>query len=148
MVAFINSLSLFQQIILAIAAPAFVILLLQFVMLLFGFGGMGGNRSKKTGNGPDESDGAIQDTKCCTAKTPPEGKTGIKKVFGLFTGLMLFTFNGILAFFAAGGWVALLVSLTGSLSWSIIAGVLAGTLADIVYALLFKSVPQPNKKEK
>jgi hypothetical protein len=133
MLDFIKSLSLFQQILLAIAAPAFVVLLVQFIMLLFVFGDKGG---EKAGPGTENPVGERPDAAGETDKPEQTAAKG----FGLFKGLKLFTFRGILAFTAVWGWTALLVSVTGSPIWSVTAGILAGVLADIIHALLLKPV--------
>lgn len=151
MVDFFKSLSLFQQIVFAIVAPATVILFLQFLLLLIGLGSSDADTDADTSglDGEAGTDGAPEcDADCdCGGIDHADGhdidqsdsESG-HEPYTAGLGLKLFTLRGILAFLAIGGWTALLVSLADSVFWSIVAGLLAGALADIVYGLLLRSM--------
>lgn len=123
---FWETLSLFQQILLCIAIPVSVVLLIQFILLLFGIGG---------DDEPDlevdlDGDGIPDDV--------ANGDFGMS--FGEFGGLRLLTVRGILVFFSIGGWSALIAS-TGLSVWSsILIGLAAGVLADLLYAWIMHTV--------
>jgi len=145
MVEFWNGLTLFQQILMAIVAPATVILLLQFILLLFGLGSIGGDSDTDvdmdTADGVESDIGDEADLSGVTDGAESDSEDGQdENDLGIFGGLKLFTLRGILAFIAIGGWTALLVSLTNYVFWALAAGLLAGALADIVYGLMLKSM--------
>ena len=120
------SLSLFQQILLCIVVPVTLILVIQFILLLFGIGG--GDHADATvdldGDGiPDDVSNADQ---------------GME--FTEIGGLRLLTLRGILAFLSIGGWTALVVSIEYSVLLAVVIGLLAGAAADILYALVMRAV--------
>ena len=120
------SLSLFQQILLCIAVPVTVVLLIQFLLLLFGIGD--DNEPELTvdldGDGIPDDVANIDD--------------GMS--FGEFGGLRLLTLRGVLAFFSLGSWAALIASSSLS-AWPALAiGVLVGILADVLYAWIMRMV--------
>lgn len=120
------SLSLFQQILLCIAIPVTLVLLIQFLLLLFGIG---------DDNEPEltvdlDGDGIPDDV-----SNIDDGMS-----FGEFGGLRLLTLRGVLAFFSIGSWAALIASSSLRTWVALSIGVLVGGLADVIYAWIMRLV--------
>ena len=120
------SLTLFQQILLCIAVPVTLILIVQFVLLLFGIGG----DSTAEATVDLDGDGIPDDV----------SNTDQGMAFTEIGGLRLFTLRGILAFLSIGGWTALVVSIEYSVLLATVIGLLAGATADILYAMVMRAV--------
>lgn len=112
-----ESLNVAQKIYFCIATPATVLLLVQIIMMLIGFGG----HSDADGTDADASD---LDT-----------ESG--EVLDADNGFSLFTVRGLIAFFAIGGWVGYTLA-DGNTVLSVILSVVAGSVALIVMALIMK----------
>lgn len=123
---FWESLSLFQQILLCVTLPVSVVLLIQFILLLFGLGG------------DDEPDFEVDLDGDGIPDDVANGDYGM--AFGEFGGLRLLTLRGILVFLALGGWSALIASTGLSVRVSLLIGLAAGLLADLLYAWVMHTV--------
>lgn len=110
-----NAMSLAQQIFACMAIPATLILIIQSILLLFGIGG-GGEGDVGLDTDVDVDDGGHVDG----------------------DGTALFTIRGIVAFFAVGGWVGVLMLYGSSIALSIIVAFLAGAAALVGIGYLFK----------
>ncbi|MEG0229407.1 MAG: hypothetical protein RR549_04725 [Oscillospiraceae bacterium] len=111
MVEFWNSLNLPQQIYACIAVPASLIMIIQTILLFFGFGD--------------------HDMDVDTSSDMHEISAG--------DGFTLFTIRGIIAFFTVSGWVGFCLSSTQlNLFLIIIISLIAGFIALVIIGLMFK----------
>ncbi|MDD4003495.1 MAG: hypothetical protein PHE12_04785 [Clostridia bacterium] len=122
MLAWWNDLTLFQMIMVCIATPATLIIIIQMVLLLIGFGG---DESFDTADGMD---GGVDSVDIDTINS--EG-------FLSFGGIRVFTLRGILSFLCVGGWLAMALDYTlpGWLAGLI--GLLGGLLTAVILAVAF-----------
>lgn len=112
-----ESLNVAQKIYFCIATPATVLLLVQIIMMLIGFGGH------------SDADGADADAS--------DLDTESGEVLDADNGFSLFTVRGLIAFFAIGGWVGYTLA-DGNTVLAVILSVVAGSVALIVMALIMK----------
>ncbi len=111
------------QVFACIAIPATLILFLQTVLTIIGFGGDEGDADV---NAEGESDGIELDDADDTGES-------------LDGGLRVFTLRGIIAFFSVMGWVGAICSGSGlHLAWSVLISVASGFVAMVVIALLMR----------
>lgn len=130
-----NAMTLIQQVFVCIAAPATIILVIQSIMLLFGFGF-------------DHADVGDLDTDMDTdmdmdvdAQDGFHGDLHHGETDGgedSDPGLRLFTVRGLVAFFAVGGWTGLALSKYLNAGLAVGLAFLAGAAALVGIALLFK----------
>lgn len=128
-----DALSTLQQVFMAIAIPATVIMVLQSILLLFGFGhgdADGDVSADAPDGGFDGADGGHFDAGAhIDAHDGTEGSDGVS----------LFTIRGIVAFFAVGGWMGVVMDQVGAIPLvSVIVAFVAGFLALLGIAWLFK----------
>ncbi len=124
-----ESLGILGQVFACIAIPATLILLIQTVLLFLGIGGEAD--SDADGDGGEPLDGIFGDD--LPAEAPQDGPAE--------TGLRLFTFRGMIAFFAVMGWTGIVCVKSGlHLSLSVGLSLVAGALALIGVAFLLKLV--------
>lgn len=117
-----------QQVFAIAAIPATVILILQTILSLFGLG-QGGDADADTDVDADV------DTDVDT-----DADTGVEDLSDV-DGLRLLTVRGIIAFFAVGGWLGVvLVDVGVNTPLSIVGAVLGGCLAAFLIALFFKLI--------
>lgn len=128
MLQFWKSLELFQQILFLVAIPATLILILQLILLLIGIGGQDSSF--------DDAGDIDTDTDADLSGDDPVNDFSISDIGGL----KLFTLRGVLAFFAIGSWSALVASTGGKVWLSLLVGLLAGAAADVILALIMKSL--------
>lgn len=118
MLAWWNQLTLFQTIMVCIAAPATLIILVQMIFLLIGFGG-------------DESMDAID----------ADGADSFDVVndesFLSLGGIKIFSLRGALAFLSVGGWLAMALDYTLDTWLAGIIGLFGGALTAFLIALAF-----------
>lgn len=114
MIAWWEGLNLLQRVFAYLAIPATLVLAIQSVMVLFGFG-----------DGADTDADGVPDA----MEGPDSGD-----------GLALFTVRGIVAFFAVGGWTGIVLGGGAHPALAVAAAFLAGGAATVVIALLFKSM--------
>ena len=113
------------QVFACIAIPATLILFLQTVLTIIGFGGDEGDADVDT---EGESDGIELDDADDTGEL-------------LDGGLRVFTLRGIIAFFSVMGWVGAVCSGSGlHLAWSVVISVASGFAAMVVIALIMKAL--------
>ncbi len=117
-----NSLTLFQQIMVWIAAPASLIIIIQMILMLIGFGG------GDTFDTADDIDVDVADMPSDTLNN--EG-------FLSLGGIKVFTLRGALAFLSVGGWLAMALSYTMPLWLAGILGILGGSVVAFLIALAF-----------
>ena len=146
-----QSMNIFQQVMALFALPATAVLIIQSIMLLFGFGHDGGADTPDGGiDAPDggvdfaDSDmmsgnadfsGNLTDTVGNGNSWQTEGNIDFD------SGLRLLTVRGMVAFFAVGGWVGIALIDLGAKIWlaSLIA-IIAGIVALWLVALIFKAL--------
>lgn len=126
-----NAMTVLQQVFACIAVPATIILLIQSVMLLFGFGfdaADAGDMDLDTDTGVDLDGGVHADFH--------DGDTDDGE--DQSSGLSLFTIRGLVAFFAVGGWAGFALSRYMDGVWASVLAFAAGAAALVGVALLFK----------
>lgn len=124
MVEWWNGMNLVQQIFACMAVPASVILVIQSILLLFGFGDHGDM------DVPDMDTGGDMDFGDHGADGLPDGDGG----------LALFSIRGIMAFFAVGGWVGVLLAGSGvNTALTAIIAFVAGAAALVGLAFIMKA---------
>ncbi len=112
------------QVFACMAIPATLILFLQTVLTIIGFGGDDGVDADADG----EADGIELDDADDTGES-------------LDGGLRVFTLRGIIAFFSVMGWVGAVCSGSGlHLAWSVLIAVASGFVAMVVIALLMRAL--------
>lgn len=120
-----------QQIFAIAAIPATVILILQTILSLFGLG---------QGGDADASDVAADVDADMDVDTDADVDTGADDLSDI-DGLRLLTVRSIIAFFAVGGWLGVvLVDVGVHTAFSIVGAVLGGCLAAFLIALFFKLI--------
>lgn len=126
-----NSLTLLERVFACAAIPATLLLVLQLVLSLLGLAGQDGDTPEEFDDpdGPEDLDGP-DDLDDFDDLDEPDGAE---------PGLRLFTFRGIVTFFAVYGWAALAVSRAG-LPWlmAVAVGALLGGAAMLLTALVFR----------
>lgn len=133
MVTWWNSLSVLGQVFACLAAPATVVMLIQSVMLLFGFAGGSDSDADADMDADVDLDGDAQGDMDPGAHDAGAGDVPDH-------GLALFTVRGIVAFFAVGGWVGILcTSLHVAPVLSVLLAVLAGWATLYALALLMRA---------
>ncbi|MDR1563825.1 MAG: hypothetical protein LBS74_02600 [Oscillospiraceae bacterium] len=128
-----EGLSSLQQVFVAMATPATVILFLQTILLLFGMGHGNSAEFESDTSGLGDSDAPDGHA----LEFHDHDASGHED----FSGLRIFTLRGIIALLAIGGWTgAVVAGGTGSASLSIISALIAGIAALILVALFFKGI--------
>lgn len=113
------------QVFACIAIPATLILFLQMILTIIGFGGDEGDASA-------EADGESEGIELDDADDTNDSLDG---------GLRVFTLRGIITFFSVTGWVGAICSGSGlQLSLSVLIAVASGFVAMIGVALLMKAL--------
>lgn len=132
MAAWWDALSLLQQIFIAVAVPATVILFIQTILMLFGLGSGGDSDAEFSDtSGLDDVDGGT-DTDFDHDNDFDSDTDGV-------AGLRLFTVRGLVAFFSVGGWVgAAVAGAGGGTIASTASALISGFLALILVAFFFK----------
>lgn len=116
-----------EKIFLFVAFPATLILIIQMIMQIFGFG------SEGAGEGLDSDMGLDSDI-AGEADLSSEVSTSLST-------LRIFTFQGIVAFFAISGWVGLWLLIIGVHPvLSIIVAFVSGLAAMFVLSVIFRSL--------
>ncbi|MDR1668585.1 MAG: hypothetical protein LBR76_01325 [Oscillospiraceae bacterium] len=138
MVAWWVSLSILEQALALVAIPATVILLIQTVMLLFGFGSDGGDFDHGGSAGFDGADGMdIGDSFDASAHDYDAADLAHAEAGG-DPGLAVFTVRGFIAFFTVFGWCGLAMMRSGvHPALSLTAAVLAGGASMFLTAYAF-----------
>jgi hypothetical protein len=122
MLAWWNDLTLFQMIMVCIATPATLIIIIQMILLLIGFGG---DESFDTADGMD---GGVDSVDIDTVNS--EG-------FLSFGGIRVFTLRGVLSFLCVGGWLAMALDYTLPAWLAGLIGLLGGMLTAVILAVAF-----------
>lgn len=118
-----NSLDVFKQIMFCIAVPSTLIIVIQLILMLIGFGG------------DDSFDSADVDSDFDVADI--DGDPINTEGFLSLGGMRLFTLRGALAFLAVGSWLAMALSYTMNPYLALLIGVLGGALVAFLIALGF-----------
>ncbi|NLW11024.1 MAG: hypothetical protein GX028_03305 [Clostridiaceae bacterium] len=139
-----QSMNIFQQVMALFALPATAVLIIQTLLLLFGFGHDGGADAPDGGIDLTDSDvmtgdadisGDIADTAGDSDGWMSEGDVDFD------SGLRLLTVRGMVAFFAVGGWVGIAAVDLGAVVWAAaLAAVVAGLIALWLVAVIFKTL--------
>ncbi len=123
-----------QQVFAIAAIPATVILILQTILSLLGLG-HGGDADADTDVDADVDVDADTDV-----DADGDADTGAEDLSDV-DGLRLLTVRGIIAFFAVGGWLGVvLVDVGVNTAFAIVGAVLGGCLAAFLIALFFKLI--------
>lgn len=130
-----NAMTLIQQVFVCIAAPATIILVIQSIMLLFGFGfdhadvgDLDADMDTDMDMDVDAQDGFHGDLHHGEADGGEDSDPGLR----------LFTVRGLVAFFAVGGWTGLALSKYLNAGLAVGLAFLAGAAAQrFSYALCF-----------
>lgn len=117
-----NSLDLFKQIMFCIAVPSTLIIVIQLVLMLIGFGG--DDSFDAAGSDVDMDVGIDADL------VNDEG-------FISLGGLRIFTLRSVLAFLSVGGWFAMALSYTMEQWLALLLGILGGALMAFLIAFGF-----------
>lgn len=136
--------NIFQQVMALFALPATAVLIIQTLLLLFGFGHDGGADAPDGGIDLTDSDvmtgdadisGDIADTAGDSDGWMSEGDVDFD------SGLRLLTVRGMVAFFAVGGWVGIAAVDLGAVVWAAaLAAVVAALIALWLVAVIFKTL--------
>lgn len=118
MIAWWDSLSLFQQIMVAIAAPCSFFVIIQLVLILFGF---------SSDDSLDVSPDDVSDMSLDYLND--EG-------FINLGGLKILSVRGVIAFLSVGGWVAMAFAYTMPELWAGLLGIVAGSAIALIIALI------------
>lgn len=139
-----QSMNIFQQVMALFALPATAVLIIQTLLLLFGFGHDGGADAPDGGIDLTDSDvmtgdadisGDIADTAGDSDGWMSEGDVDFD------SGLRLLTVRGMVAFFAVGGWVGIAAVDLGAVVWAAaLAAVVAALIALWLVAVIFKTL--------
>lgn len=136
MIQWWEALSLAERIFALLAVPATVLLVLQTILLLFGFAGHDADMDADTSGLYD----GVQDVDF--HDDAPDLHAGEGQEAGAqdaSSGLRMFTVRGFVAFFAIFGWTGLAMSRSGvNIGVSAITSFLAGLAAMVVLALIIK----------
>lgn len=117
-----EALTLFQQIMFCIAAPSSLIIIVQMIFLLLGFGG-------------DDSFDTAEDLDFDVGNMDSDSLNN--EGFLSLGGIKVFTLRGILAFLSVGGWLSLALSYTMNNWLAGLIGVLGGVVVAFLIALAF-----------
>ncbi len=118
-----ETLNLAQKIFFCIATPASVLLIVQIIMMLVGFGAGGADADVSVdGDVTADFDGT---------------DVGSGEVLDADNGFGLFTLRGLIAFFAVGGWVGYTLA-DGNITLSVILALVSGAAALVLMGLLLK----------
>lgn len=129
-----NAMTVLQQVFACIAVPATIILVIQSIMLLLGFGfdaADAGGMDLDTDTDLDlhgDIHADLHDGDTTDADDAEEGSSG----------LSLFTIRGLVAFFTIGGWTGFALSQYMNGVWASVLAFAAGAAALVGVALLFK----------
>lgn len=132
-----NGMSVLQQCFAVVAIPATVVLFLQTVLLLIGIGGSHDidHGEFSDGSGHDFTDGHLPDH----SDAYDSHDDAFHDTAHHSSGLRIFTVRGIVAFFAVGGWLGIVLCDTALPSAAVIIIAFAGGfLALLVIALFLK----------
>lgn len=132
-----NAMTLIQQVFVCIAAPATIILVIQSIMLLFGFG----FDHADVGDLDADMDTDVDTDVDMDAHGGFQGELHHGEADSgedADPGLRLFTVRGLVAFFAVGGWTGLVLSKYLNAGLAVGLAFLAGAAALVGIALLFK----------
>ena len=134
-----GSLSIATQIFYCIAIPATLVLIIQTVMTFVGLGDEG---DADMGGAEDFVDAGAEDV---TADTDGiYGDNSVENIddhSGGITGIKLFTFRGIVAFFVVFGWIGVAMDASGVSLWiSVPVAFVCGLAMMLSLALIFKAV--------
>ena len=136
--------NIFQQVMALFALPATAVLIIQTIMLLFGFGHDGGADAPEGGIDLTDSDVMTGDADFSgsVSDTAGDGDTWLSEGDVDFdSGLRLLTVRGMVAFFAVGGWVGIAAIDLGAKVWlASLAAVAAGLVALWLVAVIFKAL--------
>jgi membrane protein implicated in regulation of membrane protease activity len=135
-----QSMIIFQQVMALFALPATAVLIIQTIMLLFGLGHDGGADAVDGGTDfAGDADGGIDFT--------GENADGLDDSWlsessaDFDSGLRLLTVRGLVAFFAAGGWVGIAAIDMNAPPWvAALSALIAGLGALWLVAFIFKSL--------
>lgn len=132
-----DSLSLVSQIFACIAIPATLILIIQTIMMLIGFGSDSGDVSDGMGIGDVDSDVQIDTAEGIFGDGNLEGDLDPSGLLDL----RIFTVRGIVAFLVVFGWVGLVLD-TGGVMFgiSLIIATICGFAMMMVLAILMRAV--------
>ena len=126
-----NALSIATQIFYCVALPATLVLIVQTVMMFFGFG--------DDGDVDDLSDTMI-DTDATEGIFGEDTVTEPHDSFGL-EGLRIFTMRGIVAFFVVFGWVGVVMDSAGASLWATVpVAFVCGSAMMVLLAFLMRSI--------
>ena len=130
-----NSLSTASQVFACVAIPASLLLLIQTIMLFFGFGEDGVDDVPDSDLPNDLPDGEIADgvfgEDLPTESPDPSGQVGLR----------IFTLRGIVAFLVVFGWLGLIMDGAGAAIYvTLPVSIAAGGAMMILLALLFRSL--------
>lgn len=139
-----QSMNIFQQVLALFALPATAVLIIQTLLLLFGFGQDGGADTPDGGIDLTDSDlmtgdadfsGSVSDTAGDGDGWLSEGNVDFD------SGLRLLTVRGMVAFFAVGGWVGIAAIDLGAQVWfAALAAIVSGLIALWLVAVIFKGL--------
>lgn len=122
-----ETLNLAQKIFFCIATPASVLLIVQIVLMLIGFG-----------SGGVDADASVDADVSVDGVTDFDGTdAGSGEVLDADHGFGLFTLRGLIAFFAVGGWVGYTLA-DGNITLSVVLALVSGAAALILMGLLLK----------
>lgn len=135
-----DGLSALQQVFACAAIPASIILILQTILLLFGMGGHAADH------------GEIDDHSALMEASSPEGEADVSGEVSMDAdgdadhdlshqgaGIRLFTVRGLVAFFAVGGWLGIVLTDAGlNTALAIVLSLLSGCAALVLVALIIK----------
>ncbi len=125
-----NSLGTASQAFACVAIPASLILVIQTVMLFFGFGEDGVDDLPDDLPEADVSDGVFGE------ELPTEAPDGIGQV-----GLRVFTLRGIVAFLVVFGWLGLILDGAGAALYiTLPVSFVAGAVMMVLLALIFRAI--------
>ncbi len=133
MIEWWNSLNMASQVFYCIAIPATLVLLIQTVMMFFGFG------EDADGIG----DGALDDAADVSVHDGVFGENELSETTDLagLDGLRIFTIRGIVAFFVVFGWVGVVMQSAGvGLPLTLIVSAVSGFAMMVFIAWLFRAV--------
>jgi len=131
--------SVLEKIFLFIALPATLILVIQMIMQIFGFGNEGGEGfdADLASDAGISTDGGVSSEISVTESVYSDAS----ELSSSLSTLRIFTFQGIVAFFAISGWVGLwLLLMKVHPVIAILIAFFAGVAAMVLLSLIFKSL--------
>ena len=136
--------NIFQQVMALFALPATAVLIIQTLLLLFGFGHDGGADAPDGGFDLTDSDVMTGDADISGSVTDSAGDGDGWLSEGdvdFDSGLRLLTVRGMVAFFAVGGWVGIAAIDLGAKVWvASLAAIVSGLIALWLVAFIFKAL--------